>query len=90
MKFCTASNTISRSGAAGVQCGVSLTTAAAATEVNNGKEGDYGSCYSLFSFLGRCVANCTREEKDPLLPGGLQVARAILLAVHTEITTSTK
>ena len=36
------------------------------------------------------MANCTREEKDPLLPGGPQVARMILLAVHAESTTSTR
>jgi hypothetical protein len=44
---------------------------------------------SLFSFLERCVSDCIREERDPMLPGGPGVARAILLALHAEITTST-
>ena len=48
------------------------------------------SCHSLFSFLERCVSECIREERgDPLLPGEPQVARAILLAVHAEVTSST-
>ena len=42
----------------------------------------------LFSFLCKCVSNSVSDERDPLLPGERQVARAILLAVHTETTTS--
>ena len=48
------------------------------------------SCQSLFSFLERCVSSCTREERDPLLPGGPQVARAMLLALHAEVSSSNK
>lgn len=44
----------------------------------------------LFSFLRKCVSNITSDERDPLLPGERQVARAILLAVHAETTTSTR
>lgn len=70
----------------------------AATTATIGDDGSSGkgcghtssSCHSLFSFLERCVSECIQEERgDPLLPGGPQIARAILLAVHAEVTNST-
>lgn len=65
-------------------------TAPLAIDGGDDGEGEREAVGSLFSFLCECVSNCTSEERDRLLPGEQQVARAILLAVHAEATTSVR
>ena len=86
VNFCTAESKKTTSQDA-PSAGLAIATSA--TIGDDGSSGK-GCGHSLFSFLENCVLGCIREERgDPLLPGGPQVARAILLAVHAEVTTST-
>ena len=91
MNFCTIESKKTTSQDA-PSAGLAAATATIGDDGNSGKGCGHtsSSCHSLFSFLERCVSECIREERgDPLLPGGSQVARAILLAVHAEVTNLT-